>query len=80
LKSLVILPTPGFGRAGARLRGRREARHARGIRETINARRRRSRSQTDRVGLDEICKNDLAFLTHFIGYWTDTDFMDEITR
>ena len=28
--------------------------------------------------LDEICKNDLAFLTRFIGYWTDTDFMDEI--
>lgn len=30
--------------------------------------------------LDEICKNDLAFLARFIGYWTDTDFMDEVHR
>jgi pimeloyl-ACP methyl ester carboxylesterase len=29
--------------------------------------------------LDEICKNDLDYLARFIGYWTDTDFMDEIS-
>ena len=28
--------------------------------------------------VDEICKNDLEFLGRFVGYWTDTDFMDEI--
>jgi pimeloyl-ACP methyl ester carboxylesterase len=30
--------------------------------------------------MDEICKNDLNYLARFIGYWTDTDFMDEIHR
>ena len=30
--------------------------------------------------LDEICKNDLAFLERFIGHWTDTDFLDEVSR
>ncbi len=29
--------------------------------------------------LDEICKNDLDFISRFVGYWTDTDFMDEIS-
>ena len=28
--------------------------------------------------LDEICKNDLDFIARYVGYWTDTDFMDEI--
>lgn len=29
--------------------------------------------------MDEICKNDLAWLARYIGYWTDTDFMDEVS-
>jgi pimeloyl-ACP methyl ester carboxylesterase len=29
--------------------------------------------------IDEICKNDLAWLARYIGYWTDTDFMDEVS-
>jgi len=28
--------------------------------------------------MDEICKNDPQFIARFVGYWTDTDFMDEI--
>ncbi len=28
--------------------------------------------------LDEICKNDPAYIARFVGYWTDTDFTDEI--
>jgi len=28
--------------------------------------------------LDQICRNDVAWLARYIGYWTDTDFMDEI--
>jgi len=28
--------------------------------------------------LDEICKNDLNYLARYIGYWTDTEFMDEV--
>src|SRR2546423_4736389 len=30
--------------------------------------------------LDEICKNDLKFLERFIGTWTDTDFMDQVSK
>lgn len=30
--------------------------------------------------MDEICKNDLAWLARYIGYWTDTDFMDAVDR
>lgn len=30
--------------------------------------------------LGEICKNDLKFLERFIGTWTDTWFMDEISK
>ena len=29
--------------------------------------------------MDEICKNDLAFLVRWFGYWTDTEFMDEVS-
>ena len=28
--------------------------------------------------MDEICKNDPAYIARFVGYWTDTDFTDEI--
>ena len=30
--------------------------------------------------LGEICKNDLKFLQRFIGHWTDTWFMDEVSK
>jgi 3-oxoadipate enol-lactonase len=30
--------------------------------------------------MDEICKNDLAWLARYIGYWTDTDFTDEVDK
>lgn len=30
--------------------------------------------------LDEICKNDLNYIARYVGYWTDTDFMDEVHR
>ena len=30
--------------------------------------------------MDEICKNDLAWLARYIGYWTETDFMDEVEK
>jgi pimeloyl-ACP methyl ester carboxylesterase len=29
--------------------------------------------------MDEICKNDLAWLARWFGYWTDTEFMDEVS-
>ncbi len=28
--------------------------------------------------MDEICKNDPAYIARYVGYWTDTDFTDEI--
>lgn len=28
--------------------------------------------------LDEICKNDPKYIARYVGYWTDTDFTDEI--
>lgn len=83
VKSLVLFcSTPGFkGEQGKRwLRDAAQ----RGMRavfgETINDRLPVGEADPQLVAwvLDEICKNDLAFLTRFIGYWTDTDFMDEI--
>ena len=29
--------------------------------------------------MDEICKNDFAFLVRWFGYWTDTEFMDQVS-
>ena len=29
--------------------------------------------------MDEICDNDLAWLERWFGYWTDTEFMDEVS-
>ena len=29
--------------------------------------------------MDEICKNDLAWLERWFAYWTDTEFMDEVS-
>ena len=83
LKSLVLFcSTPGFKGE----QGKRWLRDAakRGMRavfgETINDRLPVGEADPKLIAwvLDEICKNDLAFLTRFIGYWTDTDFMDEI--
>ena len=28
--------------------------------------------------MDEICNNDLGWITRYMGYWTDTEFMDEV--
>ncbi len=28
--------------------------------------------------IDEICKNDLSYIARFVGYWTDTFFMEEV--
>jgi 3-oxoadipate enol-lactonase len=83
LKSLVLFcSTPGFKGE----QGKRWLRDAakRGLRavfgETINDRLPVGEADPKLIAwvLDEICKNDLAFLTRFIGYWTDTDFMDEV--
>jgi pimeloyl-ACP methyl ester carboxylesterase len=83
LKSLVLFcSTPGFKGEQGKLWLRDAAK--RGMRavfgETINDRLPVGEADPKLIAwvLDEICKNDLAFLTRFIGYWTDTDFMDEI--
>ncbi len=83
VKSLILFcSTPGFkGEQGKRWL--REA-AKRGMRavfgETINDRLPVGEADPKLVAwvLDEICKNDLAFISRFVGYWTDTDFMDEI--
>ena len=84
VKSLVLFcSTPGFkGEQGKRWlrdaakRGMREV-----FGETINDRLPVGEADPKLVAwvLDEICKNDLDYLARFIGYWTDTDFMDEIS-
>jgi 3-oxoadipate enol-lactonase len=83
VKSLILFcSTPGFkgeqGKRWLRDAAQRGMRAAFG--ETINDRLPVGVADSRLVAwvLDEICKNDLAFLTRFIGYWTDTDFMDEI--
>ena len=83
VKSLILFcSTPGFkGEQGKRWladaakRGMRTA-----FGETINDRLPVGEADQGLIDwvLDEICKNDLDFLARFIGYWTDTDFMDEI--
>lgn len=83
VKSLILFcSTPGFkGEQGKRWladaakRGMRAA-----FGETINDRLPVGEAEQGLIDwvLDEICKNDLAFLARFIGYWTDTDFMDDI--
>ena len=83
VKSLVLFcSTPGFkGEQGKRWladAGKRGMRAVFG--ETINDRLPVGVADQRLIDwvLDEICKNDLAWLARFIGYWTDTDFMDEI--
>ena len=83
VRSLVLLSaTPGFrgdqGKSWLRESKTRGMRAVFG--ETINDRLPVGEADPKLIAwvLDEICKNDLAFLTRFIGYWTDTDFMDEI--
>ena len=84
VKSLILLcSTPGFKGE----QGKRWLRDAakRGMRavfgETINDRLPVGVADQRLIDwvLDEICKNDLDFISRFVGYWTDTDFMDEIS-
>ena len=84
LKSLMLYcSTPGFkGEQGKKWL---KAAAERGMRpvfgETINDRLPVGRCDQRLIDwvLDEICKNDLHWLGRYIGYWTDTDFMDEIS-
>ena len=84
VKSLMLYcSTPGFkGEQGKRWL---KAAAERGMRpvfgETINDRLPLGQCDQRLIDwvLDEICKNDLAWLARFIGYWTDTDFMDEVS-
>ncbi len=84
LKSLMIYcSTPGFkGEQGKKWL---KAAAERGMRpvfgETINDRLPVGQCDQRLIDwvLDEICKNDLDWLARYIGYWTDTDFMDEIS-
>ena len=83
VKSLVLFcSTPGFkGEQGKRWLADAATRGMRAVfGETINDRLPVGEAEPGLINwvLDEICKNDLAFLARFIGYWTDTDFMDEI--
>lgn len=84
VKSLILFcSTPGFKGE----QGKRWLRDAakRGMRavfgETINDRLPVGVADQRLIDwvLDEICKNDLDFISRFVGYWTDTDFMDEIS-
>ena len=82
-KSLILFcSTPGFkGEQGKRWLADAAKRGMRAVfGETINDRLPVGEADQGLIDwvLDEICKNDLAWLARFIGYWTDTDFMDEI--
>ena len=85
VKSLVLISsTPGFkGEQGKRWL--REA-AVRGMRpvfgETIDERIPVAEADPRLISwvLDEICKNDLPFLQRFIGHWTDTEFMDQVSK
>jgi pimeloyl-ACP methyl ester carboxylesterase len=83
VKSLMLFcSTPGFkGEQGKRWLADAAKRGMRAVfGETINDRLPVGEADQGLIDwvLDEICKNDLAYLARFIGYWTDTDFMDEI--
>ena len=83
VKSLILFcSTPGFkGEQGKRWLADAAKRGMRVVfGETINDRLPVGEAAQGLIDwvLDEICKNDLAYLARFIGYWTDTDFMDEI--
>jgi pimeloyl-ACP methyl ester carboxylesterase len=84
VKSLALFcATPGFkgeqGKRWLRDAAQRGMRAAFG--ETINDRLPVGEADPQLIAwvLDEICKNDLDFLARFVGYWTDTEFMDELS-
>ena len=78
----LFCSTPGFkgeqGKRWLRDASQRGMRAAFG--ETINDRLPVGEADPGLIAwvLDEICRNDLDFLARYVGYWTDTDFMDEI--
>ena len=84
VRSLVLYcSTPGF--KGDQGKGWLKDAAARGMRaafgETINDRLPVGGCDPRLIDwvLGEICKNDIAWLARYIGYWTDTDFMDEVS-
>lgn len=83
VRSLVLYSsTPGFkGDQGKRWLKEAAARGPRAVfGESIDERLPVADCDPGLIGwvLDEICKNDFAWLARYIGYWTDTDFTDEI--
>lgn len=86
VKSLLLYcSTPGLKGAASQAKSWLRDAAARGMRpvfgETINDRLPVGQCDQRLIDwvLDEICKNDLDWLARFIGYWADTDFMDEIS-
>jgi pimeloyl-ACP methyl ester carboxylesterase len=85
VKSLVLLSaTPGFkgdqGKSWLRESAKRGMRPV--FEETIDERIPVAEADPRLIEwvLGEICKNDLKWLERFIGHWTDTWFMDEISK
>jgi pimeloyl-ACP methyl ester carboxylesterase len=85
VKSLVLLSaTPGFkGDQGKRWLRESAQRGMRAVfAETIDERISVAEADPQLIEwvLSEICKNELKWLERFIGLWTDTWFMDEVSR
>ena len=85
VKSLVLFSsTPGFrGDQGKRWLSDAARRGMRPVfGETIDERLPVAEADPRLIAwiLDEICKNDLQFLERFIGHWTDTDFMNQVSK
>jgi pimeloyl-ACP methyl ester carboxylesterase len=85
VKSLVLLSaTPGFkgdqGKSWLRESAKRGMRPV--FEETIDERMPLAETDPRLIEwvLGEICKNDLKWLDRFIGHWTDTWFMDEVSK
>jgi pimeloyl-ACP methyl ester carboxylesterase len=85
VKSLVLLSaTPGFkgdqGKSWLRESAKRGMRPV--FAETIDERIPVAEADPRLIEwvLGEICKNDLKWLERFIGHWTDTWFMDEVSK
>ncbi len=82
---MVYCSTPGLKGASAQAKTWLREAAARGMRpvfgETINDRLPVGKCDQRLIDwvLNEICKNDINWLARFIGYWADTDFMDEIS-
>jgi pimeloyl-ACP methyl ester carboxylesterase len=85
VKSLVLLSaTPGFkGDQGKRWLRESAQRGMRAVfAETVDERIPAAEADPGLIEwvLGEICKNDLKWLERFIGLWTDTWFMDEVSK